>query len=44
MNAKAETPVFAKPYRSHDDATVESFAKDPGYAASTTIAGFLVPR
>jgi probable addiction module antidote protein len=25
--------VTAKPYRSHEDATVESFAKDPEYAA-----------
>jgi DNA-binding phage protein len=34
MEAKAETPVLARPYRSHDDATVESFARDPGYAAA----------
>ncbi len=25
--------MIAKPYRSHEDATVESFAKDPEYAA-----------
>lgn len=25
--------MTAKPYRSHEDATIESFAKDPGYAA-----------
>lgn len=33
MKAEMGTPVIAKPYRSHEDATVESFAKDPGYAA-----------
>jgi DNA-binding phage protein len=26
--------MSARPYRSHDDATVESFAKDPEYAAA----------
>jgi len=26
--------MTAQPYRSHDDATVESFAKDPEYAAA----------
>jgi DNA-binding phage protein len=33
MKAEMGTPVIAKPYRSHEDATVESFAKDPSYAA-----------
>ena len=28
------TAVIAKPYRSHEDATIESFAKDPEYAAA----------
>lgn len=34
MKVEMETPVIAKPYRSHEDATVASFAKDPEYAAA----------
>jgi DNA-binding phage protein len=34
MKAEMETPVIAKPYRSHEDATVESFSKEPEYAAA----------
>ena len=34
MKAKVATLVIAKPHRSHEDATVESFAKDPEYAAA----------
>ena len=34
MQADIATPVIAKPCRSHEDATVESFAKDPEYAAA----------
>jgi DNA-binding phage protein len=33
MTAEMGTPVIAKPYRSHEDATVESLARDPAYAA-----------
>jgi DNA-binding phage protein len=33
MKAEMGTPVIATPYRSQEDATVESFAKDPEYAA-----------
>lgn len=33
MQFGPKKPVCAKPYRSHDDATVESFARDPAYAA-----------
>jgi len=32
MKAEMATPVIAQPYRSHDDATVESFTRDPSYA------------
>jgi len=34
MQPGPTTPVSAKPCRSHEDATVESFAKDPEYAAA----------
>jgi len=34
MQADIATPVIAKPCRSHEDATIESFAKDPEYAAA----------
>ena len=34
METGLTTAVSAKPYRSHEDATVESFAKDPEYAAA----------
>jgi len=34
MQSEPKSHVSAKPYRSHDDATVESFAKDPEYAAA----------
>jgi len=34
MTAKMATPITAKPHRSHEEATVESFAKDPEYAAA----------
>jgi DNA-binding phage protein len=34
MKVEMETPVIAKPYRSHEDATVESFSKNPEYAAA----------
>lgn len=34
MEAQAETSVLAKPFRSHEEATVESFARDPEYAAA----------
>lgn len=33
MQSEPKSPVSAKPDRSHDDATVESFARDPVYAA-----------
>jgi len=33
MQADTATPITAKPYRSHEDATIESFARDPEYAA-----------
>ena len=33
MQFGPKKPVCAKPYRSHDDATVESFARDSAYAA-----------
>lgn len=33
MQSETKSPVSAKPYRSHEAATVESFAKDPEYAA-----------
>ena len=34
MKAEMATPVIPKPYRSHEDATIESFVKDPEYAAA----------
>jgi DNA-binding phage protein len=34
MKAEMGAPVIAKPYRSFEDATVESFSKDPEYAAA----------
>jgi len=40
MKVEMATPVIAKPYRSHEDATVESFAKDPEYAAEYLKAVF----
>ncbi|MGB5102335.1 MAG: hypothetical protein WBO04_03315 [Steroidobacteraceae bacterium] len=33
MKAETVTPVIAMPYRSHEDVTIESFARDPVYAA-----------
>jgi DNA-binding phage protein len=34
MKAEITAPAVARPYRSHEEATVESFAKDPEYAAA----------
>lgn len=34
MKSRPKTPVSAKPFRSHEDATIESFAKDPGCAVA----------
>lgn len=34
MQSESQSPVSAKPYRSHEDATVESFAEDPEYASA----------
>ena len=34
MEAQAGTRVLMKPERSHEDATIESFAKEPEYAAA----------
>lgn len=33
MKAEMGPPVIARPCRSHEDATIESFARDPVYAA-----------
>lgn len=33
MTAETVTPVIAMPHRSHEDATIENFARDPVYAA-----------
>ena len=32
MKVEMETPGIAKPYRSHEDATIGSFTRDPAYA------------
>jgi hypothetical protein len=37
MKAEMAMLTIAKPYRSHEDATVESFARDPAYAAERRI-------
>lgn len=34
MRTEMTKPAVAKPYRSHEEATIESFAKDPEYAAA----------
>lgn len=34
MKADTAMPVSAKPRRLHEDATIESFAKDPEYAVA----------
>jgi len=33
MKAERATPVIAQLCRSHEDATIESFTRDPAYAA-----------
>lgn len=34
MQADMAMPISAKPYRSHEDTTVEGVSKDPEYAAA----------